>query len=725
MALIESNKSLAQESQRVLLEVFTTVTSSPKMEGSTEDKELADGPRFPGDKFFTEWFRKRGTIYFFLFKKNLRVTNVQIAELIALLRSYRTDSGAELAFLSVEGYKEVLVHIAESFEDRATEGPRTFDFIERQYGRLIRNAAAIDVMFGSCIVYLPPGVQVDLRSICFQSGYIHSCGQNVYIRNIYKSKKSEMFANINSYLLTNHVGKRILFRPYSNEDFTYFDRGQKEDLKFGLDDVKLSVQKYFLGDERIADVIEEMRSQFKGKLVIPPPGNYHKDSDLLARERKDPDFETGSILFLIMDHSTRLVDDPHSGTEVRGNRHFIICYDQEFINENPFHLFDENKPAWFDHTTLPHTLAGAMINISRPFWPRKEGPVVVCDCFVGSGTTLLEASKYDEVECRGTDFEPISRLLIEDNIAFFSLPQFELNTYVKHIKMVAEYLEQPRQSPETNSEWEESIPGNALKSARALFPLWEQRRMEAPESSLELITALKSESLLTRLLFYTQLKGARRYEAAIKSNSRTIDHALQIEIVTLHEELKQLVGLRGRTESGVSHGRRIDFQGSYSGGLSIDIQALGQLGAVLPNQIAIGDCRSWRPNNEEFDLIITDPPYGFNTIEEREALAEVYSSFLRMAVRALKDGGQLVLALPDWSHTGRRLPAFILKDFITHQILVIAEDEGREVINSADQIPKTVPTAPYYWESEKALRRAILHFRFRKRAEYRRKEGNT
>jgi hypothetical protein len=218
------------------------------------------------------------------------------------------------------------------------------------------------------------------------------------------------------------------------------------------------------------------------------------------------------------------------------------------------------------------------------------------------------------------------------------------------------------------------------------------------------------------------LKGARRYEAAIKSNSRTIDDALQTEIVTLHEELKQLIGLRVRTESGASNGRRIEFQGSYSRSLSIDIQVLGQFGTVLPKQISIVDCRSWRPS-EEFDLIITDPPYGFNTIEDRESLAEVYSSFLRIAVRFLKDGGQLILALPDWSHTGRRLPAFILKDFITHQILVIAEEEGREVINSADQIPETVPTAPYYWESEKALRRAILHFRFRKRAEYRRKEG--
>jgi tRNA G10 N-methylase Trm11 len=122
----------------------------------------------------------------------------------------------------------------------------------------------------------------------------------------------------------------------------------------------------------------------------------------------------------------------------------------------------------------------------------------------------------------------------------------------------------------------------------------------------------------------------------------------------------------------------------------------------------------------KFDLIVTDPPYGFNTEEDREVLAAVYSAFLRQAIRHLRENGQLVLALPDWSHTGRRLPAFILKDFVTHQVLAIAEDEKREVISAAEQTPNTVGTPPYYWESEKALRRAILHFRFRKQVNYRR-----
>ncbi|WP_239461534.1 hypothetical protein [Occallatibacter savannae] len=695
------------------------VTSPKRAKDAIDDKELSDGPLFPGDKFFTEWFRKRGTIYSFLFKKNLRVTNIQVAELIALLRSYRLDSGRDLAFRSVEGYKDFLVHVAQSLKVVLAEGNTKSRALQSKYGDLICDAAVIDVMYGSCVVYLPPGVVIDLKAVCSQSGYIHSCGRNVYIRNVYKAAKNEFFANLEGYLGERYAGKRVFFRPYSNEDFTDFDRKQRESLKFGLDDVKLSVQKYFLGEDRIADVIEEMRSVFQGRLEIPGPGDYHNDFRLLNGLRRSSDFAHRNALFLIMDHSTRLNEQPQGNTQLRGNRHFIICYDQEFINENPFHLFDEDKPAWFDHTTLPHTLAGAMINISRPFWPRRSGPLFVCDCFVGSGTTLLEASKCDDIICSGLDYEPISPLLIEDNVHFFSLSVEKLREYEGLVLEVANYLVSSDDSPAYARQWDLSEPGMAFGEARKLFSRWLERRTKSPESTPALVKSLREVSPFVRLLFYTQLKGARRYEAAITSGSYTIDKALHQELGTLQEELKQLVGLRQRTESGESDGRRMIFQGAYSESLSIAEAALKSLSNQLLKRVKSKNCLKWRPRTE-FDLIVTDPPYGFNTTEDPEALAEIYCTFLRTAVKSLKDGGQLVLALPDWSHTGRRLPAFILKDFITHQVVTIAEQEGREIITSAEQITKTVPVAPYYWESERALRRAILHFRFRKRPEYRR-----
>jgi len=42
--------------------------------------------KFVPEAFFNEWFRKLGVAHFFLFKKNLSCTNIQYAELIALIR---------------------------------------------------------------------------------------------------------------------------------------------------------------------------------------------------------------------------------------------------------------------------------------------------------------------------------------------------------------------------------------------------------------------------------------------------------------------------------------------------------------------------------------------------------------------------------------------------------------------------------------------------------------
>ena len=115
---------------------------------------------------------------------------------------------------------------------------------------------------------------------------------------------------------------------------------------------------------------------------------------------------------------------------------------------------------------------------------------------------------------------------------------------------------------------------------------------------------------------------------------------------------------------------------------------------------------------------MTDPPYGFNTEDGSAELSKLWAESLRAMLKSLIGGkGQLVICLPDRSHTGRNLQYFTQKDFITPQILAIADGMNLEVIVHADIVP--FPTnlfrPPYYWESERALRRQILHFRFRPR----------
>ena len=96
-------------------------------------------------------------------------------------------------------------------------------------------------------------------------------------------------------------------------------------------------------------------------------------------------------------------------------------------------------------------------------------------------------------------------------------------------------------------------------------------------------------------------------------------------------------------------------------------------------------------------------------------LAQLYRDVIAVMLRALKDEGQIILALPDRSYTGRQVPNFVTKQIVTHQLLAAAEQQGLEVFEEAYSVPSPGQSlrAPYYWESERALRRAILHFRIR------------
>lgn len=701
----------SRESADLLLKAFESLPVTSTTAHSADDKDRRVRPAFPIDEFFTEWFRKKGRLHYFLFKKNHKVTNIQVAELLALLRSYRRDATSEFQFLGVQEFNNAICRIVDSFNEKDSQGTSRFNFIANKYAREIVNTVAIDVMHGSCIVYLPPTVDVDLEAMCARSGYVHSCGDCVYIRNIYKGSKREMFKYLSDYL--HGVQKRILLRPYSHEDFTEFDRKNKDALRSGLDDVKVYTQKYFLGDQRLAEIIEEMRAEFKEKLVIPRPGSYVNDHGLLESERKKPDFDPTHSLFLVMDHSL----DPQCAA--RGDRHFIVLYDQQFVNENPFHMFDENKPAWVDHTTLPHTLAGAMINITRPFWP-KHNNIVLCDCFAGSGTTLLEACKYDDTTCVGVDIEPITQRLLADNLVLFAANESELSQYESGLSRILSYLATPDRSPAFEEAWHESEEGKAYFISLELFSKWSEHRNSMPEFPDELVRSLGNVTVLARLIFYTRLKAERRYEAAIASGSISKSTALKNELTELVGQVLELHGLRERTGRATArHGHRVTYQGTYSNALSISEHYLSTLVSKMPTRISVSDCRDWVPDRL-FDVVVTDPPYGFNTNEDRQRLADVYTSALRKIIGCLKDEGQLVIALPDWSHTGRQIPAFALKDFVAHQVLIIAEELKREVIRSGAQVPRAVGGAPFYWESERALRRAILHFRFRYQSGYRR-----
>jgi len=194
---------------------------------------------FAKKQFFNPWFRKYGKSYFFIFKKNLKVTNIQFAELISLIRSNikiknRTDN-CRIQFLSVTDFVETTSRLFDTFnytKKTSIEKKQIFDTIEKCYFSIINHIIVIDAFYGSCAVFLPYNIKLDIEKICALSGYIHSCGDNIFTRRISKADKGQFFSNLTNYLKANYHNKKkkIQFTLYAHEDFTPFDRDEGKDF---------------------------------------------------------------------------------------------------------------------------------------------------------------------------------------------------------------------------------------------------------------------------------------------------------------------------------------------------------------------------------------------------------------------------------------------------------------------------------------------------------------
>jgi hypothetical protein len=681
---------------------------------------------FEAGEFFDKWFRQHGKAYFFLFRKNLKVTNIQFAELLALIRSHNhtiaeDESIHQLQFLSVTEFYDALRQIVESFPRDASDPAVRYRLLAKMYASLISRHVVLDSFYGSCAVFLPPNLDLDLPAICAHSGYIHSCGVNVYTRKIDKAKKERFFDSIRRHLDRSPSAQPIFFMVYAHEDFTRSERpAKKEYLRDGLDDVKIYIEKFYMAAERLVDVVEAMRQEFAGRLVFQVPGEKPGDFKLSHK-----DCDQTKTIWLLVDHS---IGDT---IKQRGADRFYICYEQLYLNESLFQLFDENKPGWLTPTTIPHTLLAAMLNLTEISQPER-GPCVLADPFVGTGTTWLEATRLSELSGRCTDRSNFSPLMIRDNLEFFCRSSQELQRLQKDLEELIGHLEKPgpvnfqsSTSVIKDYKWAISFYNRLVNDSRGYAV-----PMEDPAR----VSELAQESPFRRLLFYLTLRTLGRSSVSIRHGTDEWEFAYANQSRHLAGQIGLLAEVRGHEESATISqvGYFNIFQGKYSLGCTVARERLAELLLQVKSEshnstgtleMGIFDVladenssnSSLKPGS--CDVIITDPPYGFNTDDDLEALALLYSQAIEKMIRALKDDGQLVLCLLDRSHTGRRSPYFTHKELITQQVLAFAERTvpKREVIMPAYAVPKQrdLFRPPYYWESERALRRAILHFRIR------------
>ncbi|MDX6529048.1 MAG: hypothetical protein QOH41_1338 [Blastocatellia bacterium] len=714
--------------------LFTdTLLSSENLHTESKDGQtVTEEWIFSPSQFFAEWFRSHGSAYYFLFRKNLKVTNIQFAELLALIRAHNhsretNEPVHDLQFLSVDEFYSALTELVDSFP-RSSVSPRArHELIARMYYALMSRHVVVEAFYGSCAVFVPPNLEIDLSLICAHSGYVHSCGKNIFTRKIDKARKEELFEALDKHFAKERkYEKAPFFIVYAHEDFTSNEKPEKKEyLRDGLDDVKIFVEKFYMDAERLVDVVEAMRERYAGKLFFLAADKKTPSDTIRAAVDEDKEFDHHRTIWLLVDHSVG------EAVRQRGDDRLYICYEQHFVNENPFQFFDENKPAWLSHTTIPHTLLAAMINVTGLSAPREESMVLV-DPFAGTGTTWIEAIKLKQVEARCTDKSPVAPLLATDNLHFFRASFDTLRHWREQLDSLVGYLTSPAVPHEYPS-----ASLDVVKDYNWVIEFYDEWVGKSDYLTVldqpERIAVLKRQPFLRHLFFYLTLRTVGRSSVAIKRGSQEWKFAFATQALHLARQVGLLQEARHREETFPV--RSVDhftfYQSLYSLASTVSLSRLAAFGdgakersAVLSNEtVGVYDVTNEETSDgsslrsQSCDVIITDPPYGFNTDDDLEDLAELYADAIQKMIHALKQDGQLVICLLDRSHTGRRSPYFTHKELITQQVLSLAEcaTPKREVIIPAYAVPeqRDLFRPPYYWESERALRRAILHFKIR------------
>lgn len=675
-----------------------------------------------GQALLRTWFKEdRGEALFFVFRKNLKVTNLQFAELLALISAYTVDreskaSPGQLQFVSSDDFSETVNGLIAAFPPKkvprnatrkqraaidAEHREQSSRWFAQQYSHLLQNTLLVDPFHASCAVYVPKHLFVDLRRICALSGYIHACGRNIFVRNVEKATREHFQTALDIYLSRYRKAKPpVLFSAYAHEDFDTVDRhdGRSTHTR-DLDDLKIHVEKFFIGGEHLVDVLSALGRKFKGKIVLPGPGNVLKQrNDMVADDEIDPE----RTVWLLSDYGALW-----SGQ--RSNDRYFICYEQIFHNRGPFEIFDENKPGWVEHTTIPHTLMAAMINLTLPHWSDRK-KVLLADPFAGTGTTWLEASKHREIEPVTSDLDSLAAAAAVDNARFFALSVDRLTELAEVIKEVIEHYVAPA-----------ARPRKFIRGIVAKIKWW-----SAGADEQRKLADRMSDDLTERLVYYLALRTNKRHAVGLTRAAKQWEKAFQIEGDALLAEIRHLIEARERSgpsqfsthwEAPNDDGVIVDYHGHFSRNVTLSPSTYVDLpkSRNLPKGGVRAESIADTKPRDGYDLIVTDPPYGFNTDEEPRKLAATYVDFLKGALDAIADGGQLVLCLPERSNIGKTPLAFTHRSVITHQIISLARERNLEVVPTFRTAPgRGLFSPPFYWESERALRRSILHFRFRR-----------
>lgn len=708
--------------------------------------------------------------HYFLFQKNLGVSNIPLVELLALLRmnaTYRdTKRRAQINFYSDEQYTTFLRNLFESlYPSKTIETESALkDVIKNivskvatNYLEILTSTVVVEPYFTSAVVHIPKVLSLNIRKIVAESGYIHSVGYSLYARSASKAHQGQVIDAIKRFLAAAKSTKPIYITPYANEYFDPYDRTDSTaSLRNGLDGVRIQLRKYFINGQPFQEFLNRLHRDFGERVYV---ARGLQDYRL---ERGSASFDRTWTIWFLTDYKCLVTP-----TELvaRTPDPYLMVFAQYYRNGNQFVTFKERKPAWAAPVTLPHTLSIGMVNILRQQIP-ESAPAIVVDPFCGTGTTLIDAFlRIPNCTLVGLDCQVGMPQLVRDNLDFFSLDRRRMAAFCLKLSNIVKELEShlknsgsARITPITQihgglNDLSDASPGTDIsdqavfdfvlhhclldiltKSSRGADWVADGAKTIIDEGSGQAFLANYNSKKYfdLRVLYYLLWRGLANGLFSLRSD---LDKVYEV----IHDELSKFLREAHNLGDGLAQDQQFS-EGKFSGHFgrySLATMARRDAIARMSKNLCELDGRELirklgNPAQRSrtylsvvddsvsvlsrlhkcIDVIVTDPPYGFNTGNDILELHELYSGFVRAAVQSLKHGGQLMVALPAFARNGRQIPYFQSRAPMIRQIISQTESIGRRAIS----VSRTVPVAdrlgypPFYWSSSAALSRSVLWF---------------
>ncbi|MEM6416059.1 MAG: hypothetical protein AAF720_15545 [Pseudomonadota bacterium] len=702
-------------------------------------------------KLTQEIFHNRG--YFFTFRAGVDVTNIQFAELTALLgrfSSYAFTQANEpeleigLRNLQFHSTNEVRTILSNLWNSMVPDIDHVRDFVAdeetfKSVSKTIKLSCAeiasrtivVDFFKNSAAVFLPSTLSISLKNITINAGYVHSSGDLIYSRNTDKSSIAECTEKIERYLtIQNDVGVKVPFCLYTNGIFDKWESSLvKSEIRGGVNNLKFSGDKNYFGGVPLFSFRSQIEQRFPGRFHFVDSASHYQN------QLSENDGRSG-VFWLIRDRKL------FSREAEEENEDIYIVYRQRFKNDDAICHFDEDKPAWIAPVTWPHSLTSAMLALTLERFS-SEQELTIVDPFVGTGTSLIEAfKKYPRAQFWGGDLNGASEQAVNDNIAFFANARLSKLVYKKVKKEVAsgdendkarfiakydKYFDKRFLEDERIENWmAEGIVSarDAMVSAISHVDgrgtdIYRKVRILNETDFSDFIARTPAENELhKRIAFYFSWK------TFCKNTSAIIDERLSPANI-LFDYLNDFL-------------TTFEIYQAFKGVVDDDTSVITLENSCFGEQIAfnyphllkrVGDNASKLTcgKNGEFnqfwsamidaldgnhpDIVIMDPPYGFNTDgESLQDLAELYASIAKNVVESAGTETHLLMCLPEKSHNGQVIPNFVTKDWFLSKLFQVASGKA-EIFMFANQRPGPAPfyRPPFYWRSPKALTRTIVH----------------